>query len=155
MFLQYWRFYQSVLYFCKWILLFFPQWNGLPFLVKSYMGFRSFCNSGQNILRKLTTPAKLLHPLGVFGCCSFCMASNLLLNGFMHTFLLSINISFPIYYKLILNNWHFLGDNFSPFFNKALNMSSNLFIWDSFDGVKSIRLSFLLHSTFCFEDSLK
>ena len=37
----------------------FPQWNGLPFLVKSYMGFSSFCNSGQNIWRKFTTPAKL------------------------------------------------------------------------------------------------
>ena len=70
------------------------------------------------MLRKFTTPAELLHPLGVFGGCSFCIACNLLLNGFMHTFLLSINISFPIYCKLVLNNWHFLGDIFSPFFNK-------------------------------------
>ena len=71
----------------------FPQWNGLPFLVKSYMGLRSFCSSGQNMLRKFTTPAKLLHPLGVFGGSSFCMASSLFLNGFTHTFFFSINIS--------------------------------------------------------------
>ena len=56
------------------------------------------------MLRKFTTPAKLLHPLGVFGGCSLCMASNLLLNGFTHTFLFSINISFPMYCKLVLNN---------------------------------------------------
>ena len=51
-----------------------------------------------------------------------------LLNGFMHTFSFLINISCPIYCKLVLNNWHFLGDIFSPFFNKAFNMSSNLFV---------------------------
>ena len=43
----------------------FPQLNGLPFLVKSYIGFNSFCSSGQKILRKVNIPAKLLHPLGV------------------------------------------------------------------------------------------
>ena len=95
------------------------------------------------MLRKLTTPAKLLQPLGVFGGCSFCIASNLFLNGFMYTFLFSINISFSMYCKLVLNNWHFLGDTFSPFFNKALNISSNLFIWDSLHRVKSIRSSII------------
>ena len=49
----------------------FPQLNGLPFLVKSYIGLSSFYNSGQNILRKFTTPTKLLHPLDVFDGCSF------------------------------------------------------------------------------------
>ena len=80
------------------------------------------------MLRKFTTHAKLLHPLGVFGGCSFCMTSNLFLNGFTHIFLLSMNISLPIYCKLVMNSWHFLGDIFNPFFYGALNMSSNLFI---------------------------
>ena len=91
---------------------------------------------------------KLLHPLGVFAGCSFCIASNLFLNGFTHTFLISINISFPMYCKPVLNNWHFLGDIFSPFFNKALNISSNLFVWDFFDGVKSIRSSIIASQYF-------
>ena len=65
------------------------------------MGLRSFCSSGQNILRKFTTPPKLIDPLGVFGGCSCCMASNLLLNGFTHTLLFSINISFHMYCRLV------------------------------------------------------
>ena len=36
----------------------FLQMNGLPFLVKSYIGFNNFCNSGQNTLKKFTIPAK-------------------------------------------------------------------------------------------------
>ena len=92
------------------------------------MGLRSFCSYGENMLRKFTTPAKLLHPLGVFGGSSFCIASNLLLNGFMHTFLFSTNISFPMYCRLVLNYWHFLGDIFNAFINKAFIMSSNLFV---------------------------
>ena len=59
----------------------FPQMNGLPFLVKSYIGFNNFCNSGQNILRKFTIPAKLLHPFAVFEGCSLCITSNLFLKG--------------------------------------------------------------------------
>ena len=55
--------------------------NGLPFLVKSYMGFTNFCNSGQNMLRKLTIPTKLLDPFAVVGGCNFCIVSNLLLRG--------------------------------------------------------------------------
>ena len=42
----------------------FPK-NGLPFLLRSYKGFNNFCSSGQNILRKCTMPAKLLHPFTV------------------------------------------------------------------------------------------
>ena len=122
------------------------KWSPLSHQV--IYGFRSFCSSGQNILRKFTTPAKLLHVLGIFGGCSFCTASNLFLNGFTNTFLLSMNISFPIYCKLVLNNWHFLGDIFSPFFNKALNISPNLFIWGSFDGMKSIRSSMIASQYF-------
>ena len=100
------------------------------------------------MLRKFTTSAKLLHPLGVFGGCNFCIASNLFLSGFTHTLLLLINISLPMYCRLVLNNWHFLGNIFSPFFNKALNISSNLLIWDSFDGVKSIRSSIIASQYF-------
>ena len=73
----------------------FPQTNGLPFLVKSYMSFSNFCSSGQNILRKFTIPAKLLHPFTVVGGCSFWIPSNLLLSGLTQT-LLSINISSPM-----------------------------------------------------------
>ena len=126
----------------------FPNKIVFPFLFKSYMGLRSLCSSGQKILRKFTTPAKLQHPLGVFGGGSFCIASNLLLNGFKHTFLFSIYIAFPMYCRLVLNNWHFLGDIFNPFFNKAFNMSSNLFVWDSFDGENNIRSSIIASQHF-------
>ena len=126
----------------------FPQINGLPCLVKSYMGFSSFCKSGQNILRKFTTPAKLIHPLGVFGGCSFWIASSLFLSGCTHTFLFSKNILFPMYCKLVLNNWHFYGDIFNPFFNEAFNRSSNLFMCVSFDGVNSRRLSMITSQYF-------
>ena len=112
------------------------------------MCLRSFYNSRQNILRKFTTPAKLLHPLGVLGGCHFCIASNLLLNGFTHTFLFSIHISFPMYCRLALNSWHFLGDIFNPFFSKAFNRSSNLCIWDSFDGVNNMRSSIIASQYF-------
>ena len=56
----------------------FPQMNGLLFLVKSYIDFNNSCNSGQNMLRKLTIPTKLLHPFTVVGGCNCCIASNLL-----------------------------------------------------------------------------
>ena len=56
----------------------FLQMNGLPFLVKSYMAFNNFCNSGQNMLRKLTIPTKLLHPFAVVEDCSCCIVSNLI-----------------------------------------------------------------------------
>ena len=92
-----------------------PQTNGLSFLVKSYIGFNNFCNSGQNILRKLTIPAKLLHPFAVVGGCSLCIASNLLLKGCTHTFLFWINISLPIYCRFVLNNWHFGGKSLIHF----------------------------------------
>ena len=95
-----------------------PQINGLPFLVKSYIGFNNFCNSGQNLLRKLTIPAKLLHPFTVVEGCSFCIASNQLLKGCMHTLLFWINISLSIYCRFVLNNWHFFGKIFNPFSTK-------------------------------------
>ena len=68
----------------------FSHGNGLPFLVRSYMGFSNFCNSGQNILTKLTIPAKLLQPFGVTVGFNFWIASNLLLKGFTHTCLFSV-----------------------------------------------------------------
>ena len=74
----------------------FPQRNGLPFLVRSYIGFNNFCSSGQNMLRKLTILAKLLHPITVVGGCNVCIASNLLHRGLMQTLLFCMNISFPI-----------------------------------------------------------
>ena len=81
-----------------------PHINCLPFLVKSYIGFNHFCNSGQNIPRKLTIPVKLLHPLTVVGGCNFCMASNPLLNGLTHTLLSFMNIVLPIYCNSVLND---------------------------------------------------
>ena len=44
-----------------------------------------------------------------------------------------------MYCKFVLNNWHFFGDIFSPFFNNAFNRSSSLSVWDLFDGVNSKR----------------
>ena len=86
------------------ILLFsFPHMNCLPFLVKSYIGFNNFCNSGQIILKKFTIPVSLLYPLAVVGGCNFYMASNLLLNGLMQILLLFMNIV-SIYCNSILNN---------------------------------------------------
>ena len=106
----------------------FPQTNGLPFLVKLYIGFNSFCNSEQNILKKFTIPTKLLHPFTVEGGWSFCIASNLLLKGCTHTLLSYINISLSMYCRFVLNNWHFFGEIFNPFFNNAFSKSSNLYM---------------------------
>ena len=97
----------------------FSHANDLPFLVKFYIGFNSFCNSGQNILRKFTIPAKLLHPFTVVGGCSLCIASSLFLNGFTQTLLSCIKSVFPMYCKFVLNSWHFFRDILRPFFNNA------------------------------------
>ena len=113
----------------------FPHINGLPFLVKSYMGLNNFCNAGQNILRNFTIPAKLLHPFTLVEGCNLCIASNLFLNGLTHTLLSFINISLPMYCKFVLNNWHFFGDIFRPFFNNAFNRSSNFAMCEPFDEV--------------------
>ena len=99
-----------MLYFFECSLLLFSLYELSAFLDKSYIGFKHFCNSGQNILTKFTIPVKLLHPLAVVGGCNFCMASNLLLNSLMQTLLSSMNIVFPIYCNSVLNNWHFFGD---------------------------------------------
>ena len=105
----------------------FPHANGLSFLVKLYVGFNSFCNFGQNILRKFTISVKLLHPFTVVGGCNFCIASSLFLSGFMQTLLSFIKqIVLPMYYKFVLNSWHFFGEILRPFFNNAFSKSSNL-----------------------------
>ena len=104
----------------------FPHTNCLPFLVRSYIGFNNFYNSGQNILRKFTTPVKLLHFLTVVGGCNFYVASNLFLNGLTQTALSFIKIMLPMYCKSVLNNWHFFGDIVRPFFNNAFSKSSIL-----------------------------
>ena len=114
-----------------------PQTNCLPFLVKSFIGFNNFCNSGQNILTKLTIPAKLLHCLAVVGCFIFCIASYWLCRGFTQTLLSFINMVFPIYWSSVLNNWHFLGDFFNPFFLKAFKRSSNFAICTILLGVNN------------------
>ena len=62
-----------------------PQINCLPFLVRSYMGFKSLWSSGQNILTKFTIPAKLWQPLIVVGGFNFWIASIQLLKGHTHT----------------------------------------------------------------------
>ena len=133
----------------------FPQANGLPFLVKSYIGFNNFCNSGQNIIRKLTIHTKLLHPFAVVGGCSLCIASNLLLKGCTHTLLFWINISLPIYCRFVLNNWHFFGEIFHPFFHNIFNRSSNLSMCHCFDGVNNKRSSTIASQYSCFGDNLE
>ena len=74
-----------------------PHITCLPFLVKSFIDFNNFCNSEQNILKKFTIPAKLLHPLTVTGGFNFLTASNLLHKGLMYSLLSLINIVFSIY----------------------------------------------------------
>ena len=94
----------------------FSHSNGLPFLVKSYIGFYNFCNSGQNILRKFTIPTKLLHTYTVVGDCNFCIASSLFLNGLTQTLLSFIKFMLPMYCTFVLNNWNFFGDILRQFF---------------------------------------
>ena len=122
--------------------------NGLSFPVKSYIGFNNFYNYGQNMLRKFILPAKLLQPFAMVGGCRFCIASNLFPKGFTHTFLFQINISLPMYCRLVLNNWHFLGDIFNPFFNNAFHKSSSLFMCDTFDRVNNKRSSVMASQYF-------
>ena len=83
-----------------------PQTNGLPFFVSSYIGFNNYCSSGQNMLTKFTTPAKLLQPfwfVGGFGF-SFWIASCPLLSGFTQTLFSSMKIVLPIYHNSVLNS---------------------------------------------------
>ena len=110
--------------------------NCLPFLVESYIDLSNLCNSGQNILRKLTIPAKLLQPFGVVGGLNFCMASSLL-NGLTQTFLSFINMTIPTYCNSVLNNCHFSGDILRLFLSKVFNRASNFAICALFEGVKS------------------
>ena len=122
--------------------------NGLSFHVKSYIGFSNFCNSGQNILRNFTILAKLPQPFGVFGGHNFCMASSLLLNGLMQTFMSFMNIMFPIYCNSVLNNWHFFRDILRPFLSKAFHKSSNFAIYHLFQGAKINRSSIIASQCF-------
>ena len=112
------------------------QTNCLPFLIKSYIGFNNLCNSGQNMLTKLTIPAKLFHCLAVVGAFIFCITSNLLHKGFTQTLLSFMNIVFPIYCNSVLNNCHFFREIFKPFFLNAFNKSSSLSIFAFLLGVK-------------------
>ena len=121
----------------------FSHTNCLPFLVRSYIDFSHFCNSGQNILRKFTIPMKLLHIFTVVGGCNFCIASSLFLNGLMQILLSFIKIMLPMYCKFVLNNWHFFGIILRPFFNNAFSKSSYLAMWDLFDGANNKRSSII------------
>ena len=84
------------------------------------------------------------------GGCNLCIASNLLLKGFTHTLLLCINILLPMYCRLVLNNWHFFGEIFNPFFNNAFNKSPNLSICKPFEGVNNRRSSIIASQYFLF-----
>ena len=125
------------------ICYFFSHINCLPFPTKSYIGFNNFYISGKNILRKFIIPMKLLHPLTAVGGCNFCITSNLLLNGFMHTLLSFINIVLPMYCNSVLKNCHFFGEILCPFFSKAFNRCSNFAICGLFDGMNRNRLSII------------
>ena len=73
----------------------------------------------------------------------------------MQTLLSFMNISLPMYCKFVINNWHFFGDIFKPFFNNAFSKSSNFAIWEPFDGVNRKDCPLLLHSTSFSVSSLK
>ena len=118
-----------------------PKMKCLPFLARSFIGFKSFCNSGQNILTKFTIPAKLQQPLTFGGGFNCCIASILLLMGLTCTCLSFMNIVLPIYCNSVLNNWHFFGDISNPFLHKAFNKSSSLWKCVSLDGVNNNRSS--------------
>ena len=113
-----------------------------PFLSNHKLAFVIFVALGF-ILRKFTIPAKLLHPLTVVGGCNFWIASNLLLRGLMQTLLFCMNISFPIQFNFFLNNWHFFGDIFNPFFNSAFNKSTSFTICELLVGVKQQKTSMI------------
>ena len=103
----------------------FPHTNGLPFLVKSHMGFNNFVVLYRTYSGNSPFLQNCLHPFTVAGGWSFCIASNLLLNSLMQTLLSFMNISLPMYCKFVLNNWHYFGDIVSPFFNNAFSKSSS------------------------------
>ena len=126
----------------------FSQRSCLPFLVRSYMGFKSFWSSGQNKLTKFTIPAKLRQPLIIVGGFSFWIASIQLLNGLTHTLLFLINIVLPMYWRSVLNSWHFFGEIFKPFLHKAFHRSSSFSKCDDFVGVKSNRSSIIASQYF-------
>ena len=137
-----------MLYFFECLLLFFLYTNCIHFLVKLYIGLSSFCNSGQNILRKFTIPGKLLQPFGVVDDHKFCMALSLLLNGLTQTFLSFMNITFPIYCNSVLNSWLFFRDILRSFLSKASNKSSHFAICTLFKGVKSNKSSTIASQCF-------
>ena len=101
----------------------FPHKICLPFLVRSYIGFSNFCNSGQNIRRKFTIPAKLLHPFSLVGGWSFCIASNLSLNGLTQTLVYEDLIIHTL--QICSKQLTFLWGYFQAIFNNTFSKSSN------------------------------
>ena len=86
---------------------------------------------------KFTILAKLLQPFALVGGFNFCIASNLLLKGLIHTLLSFMKMLLPIYHNSVLNNWLFFGEIFNPFLHNAFSKSSSLAKWDSLVGVNN------------------
>ena len=66
----------------------------------------------------------------------------------MQALLSFINIVSPIYSNSFLNNWHFFGEILRPLLRNTFNKSSNLAIWDFFDGVSNNRSSIIASQYF-------
>ena len=130
---------KSTLGCMKCCLLFSP--NELSFPVKSQMCFKSFCRSGQNMLRKFTIPAKCLQSLIVVGHFNLCITSSLLCTGLKQTLFSLLKMVLPIYCNSFLNI-------FRPFLSNALTnllvltCEIPLRLWITLDH------PWLIHSTF-------
>ena len=55
---------------------------------------------------------------------------------------------FLMFGNSVLNDWHFIGDILSPFFNKAFSRSSNFAMCDFFNGVNNNRSSIIASQYF-------
>ena len=132
-----------------------PQMKGLPFLANSYMGFNNFCSSGQNILTKVTMPAKLLQPFWFVGSFNFWIASSLLLRGFTQTLFSLMKMVLPMYCNCVLNNWHFFGEIIKPFLHNAHSKSISFSKCVCLLGVNSNRLSMIASQYFLLDKQLK
>ena len=129
--------------------------KGLPFFVNSYMGFNSFCSSGQNMFTKFTMPAKLLQPFWFIGGFNFWIASSLLLRGFTQTLFSLMKMVLPMYCNSVLNNLDFFGEIFKPFLHnahsKSISFSKCVFLL----GMNSNRSSMITSQYFLLDKQLK
>ena len=130
MYIQDWRLLQPHFNLIKTFLL-LSSLIKYPFpLTRSYIDFKSCCRSGQNKLRQLTIPAKLLHPLDIVAEFNFWIASIFVLMGFTHT-VFPFKIVLCIYCNSFLNDWHILGEIFDAFFSKVFRKFAfvKFFVW--------------------------